>query len=74
MKKYIVYANFPFNIIGGGVQNKIKQFNCLANTAEEAIDFIKKTIDRDGDTSVNYNGNTYEIPLKSGVVTEAVLA
>ena len=74
MKKYIVYANFPFTIIGGGVQNKIKQFNCLSNTGEEAIDFVKKTINREGNISVNYNGNTYEIPLKSGVVTEAVQA
>jgi hypothetical protein len=74
MKKYKIYASFPFTAIGGSVQNEIKEFICLANTGEEAIDFIKKTIDREGDTSVNYNGNTYEIPLKSGVVTEAVLA
>ena len=74
MKKYIVYANFPFTIIGGSVQNEIREFICLANTAEEAIDFVKKTINREGNISVNYNGNTYEIPLKSGVVTEAVQA
>jgi hypothetical protein len=42
MKKYKIYASFPFTAIGGSVQNEIKEFICLANTGEEAIDFIKK--------------------------------
>lgn len=74
MKKYKIYASFPFTPIGGSIQNEIREFICLSNTADEAIDFVKKTIDREGDISVNYNGNTYEIPVKSGVVTEAVQA